>query len=700
LAGVLHFLFGTGTSIAVQPATRSEQQMVGETSPNQDQDSGSTLDQAILAAQRGDLAKARSIAEGGLQADAADIVPIHAFLGMVCAQLQDLPAAAGHLAKAHALMPQDITIACNLVAILMDQGRDAEALAVATAELAQADKSLRVARYRAFLAQKLERFADAITAYELVLAGHPDDFECWNNLGNARAGADDYEGAVKALRRAIELDPRAAPARLNLADALLALDHVDESEAELVKAIDEFPDDARLPYQLYLLYKMQLKQEEALTALIKAADRDPNSADYQLKLAIEYGVLRRTEDAERAYLRTIELDPTELDAYLGLAIQYEHTNREEEFAPLIALARKNGIAPEPLAYVEALQLRRAERFEEALIKLDAVPADVEPIRVSHARATLLDRLGRTDEAFDTYTRANILAYEDNPTAPLDRGSELREQLAQEINMLTPDWRDSWRKAEITDERPDPVFLVGFPRSGTTLLDTILMGHPDTVVMEEQPPLNHVEEALGGLSALGGMDSDAIAKARDDYFTEVEKIQPLAPGQLLVDKSPLFLYRLPLIQRLFPKAKIILALRHPCDVVLSCFMANFRLNSAMANFLRLEDTAQLYDLAFRHWQTSLALFPANVHLIVYERLVEDVATEVRPLFDFLDLQWDDNVLDHSRTAKSRGLITTASYAQVTEPIYQRASGRWEKYRDHLAPAIPVLEPWIEKFGYQS
>ncbi|WP_173204969.1 sulfotransferase [Sphingopyxis sp. BSNA05] len=466
----------------------------------------------------------------------------------------------------------------------------------------------------------------------------------------------------------------------------------------MTRAIDEFPSDGRLPYQLYLLYKTQLRQEEALAALIKAVDREPDSADYQLKLAIEYGVMRWTGDAERAYLRTIKLDPTALDAYLGLAIQYEHSNREEEFGPLIALARKNGIAPEPLAYVEALQLRRAGQFDEALTKLAMVPTDVEPIRTAHARATLLDRLGRTDEAFTAYTQANILAYQDNPTDPLDRARELREQLAKEITMLSPEWRDSWEEVEIADGRPDPVFLVGFPRSGTTLLDTILMGHPNTVVMEEQPPLNHVEEALGGISALAGMDSDAIAKARDDYFNEVENIQPLAPGQLLVDKSPLFLYRLPLIQRLFPNAKIILALRHPCDVVLSCFMANFRLNSAMASFLRLEDAAELYDLAFRHWQASLALFPANVHPIVYERLVEDVAAEIRPLFDFLDLQWDDNVLNHSRTARSRGLITTASYSQVTEPIYRRASGRWEKYRDHLAPVIPVLEPWIESFAY--
>ncbi|WP_173204971.1 tetratricopeptide repeat protein [Sphingopyxis sp. BSNA05] len=177
------------------------------------------MDKAIAAAQRGDLTSARAIAEIGLQSGSADTLSVHAFLGMVCARLQDLPAATRHLAEAHALQPRDVTIACNLVAILMDQDRDAEALAVATAELAQADKSLRVARYRAFLAQKIEQFPEAVEAYELVLADHPDDFECWNNLGNARAGTGDYKGAVEALRRAITLDPRAAPTRLNLADA-------------------------------------------------------------------------------------------------------------------------------------------------------------------------------------------------------------------------------------------------------------------------------------------------------------------------------------------------------------------------------------------------------------------------------------------------------------------------------------------------
>lgn len=657
------------------------------------------LNQAVQAARQGNLAQAKTIAEGALKDGAGDAATFHAFLGMICARSGDLPAATRHLEQAHTLRPQDITIASNFISILMDQERDAEALAVTSAKLARDDESRRIARFRGFLAQKLEDFDAAVDAYELVIAAQPDDFECWNNLGNARAGQGDHAGAIAALRRAMELDPLAAPTRLNLASALQALDQFDEAEAVLAKASEDFPEDSRPPYELYVFYKMQFRQEQALEALLQAARRDPEAAGIQLKLGMEYGVLRQTEDAERAYKRTIELDPKELDAYLGLAIQYEHTNREGEFAPLIALARKNGIAPQPLAFIEALELRRAKRFDEALVKLDTMPEDVESIRAAYVRATLLDRLERTDEAFAAFTRANALM-QDSSAEPVERASQLREKLASEIALLTPEWRNSLPNIEVDDGRPDPVFLVGFPRSGTTLLDTILMGHPGTAVMEEQPPLNHVEEALGGLKALPDMDAAAILKARDHYFAEVAKIQQVATGQLLIDKSPLFLYRLPLIKQLFPKAKIILALRHPCDVVLSCFMSNFRLNSAMANFLQIADAAEFYDLCFSHWRQSRALFPADIHTVTYEKLVDDVEGEVRPLVDWLGLEWDDALLDHTATARSRGLITTASYSQVTEPIYRRASGRWKRYQENLAPIIPVLKPWIDEFEYKT
>jgi hypothetical protein len=157
-------------------------------------------------------------------------------------------------------------------------------------------------------------------------------------------------------------------------------------------------------------------------------------------------------------------------------------------------------------------------------------------------------------------------------------------------------------------------------------------------------------------------------------------------------------QVPLIHRLFPDARFILAIRHPADVLLSCYFSAFRRTSALSNFLRLDSAAELYDLAFTMWERSRELMAIDVNTIVYEKLVQDPEAQLRPLAEALGLDWRDELLDHTGTAASRGLIATASYAQVTEPIYRRSVGRWEKYRDQLAPVLPVLRPWAEKFGY--
>lgn len=653
------------------------------------------LSQAIQRARGGDLAGAAQIA-GRALADAPDSGPLHAFLGMVMAQQGDLARAETHLERARQICPDDATIACNLIAIRIDRGNREGALAIATDALARRDPTLRIARYRGFLAQCLDRFDEAVAAYSFVVARQPNDVESWNNLGNARSAIGDLTGSVEALQRAVALDPGAAPSRLNLALALRAAGRAADAEQALRQAAADFPGDARPLHELYVQLKAAGRHEEAFGVLEAAGTRAPEDASIQLKLAIEYGLAMDTAQAERAYRRVLAVRPAERDAYLGLAIQFEHMNREEELAPLLAEAEANGADAGTRSFLRAFVQRRAGDYTGALASLDAVPEEIEPERTAHLRATLLDRLGRPDDAFAWFEETGR-RHAAHVSAPLARAAELRDELRDELTQLNPDWARRWAPAPPAD-RPSPVFLLGFPRSGTTLLDTILMGHPDAVVLEEKPVLNAVDDQIGGLRALAEMDDAAIVAARNAYFEGVGKLTQLMPGQTLIDKSPLFLYKLPLIRRLFPESKIILALRHPCDVLLSCLMSNFRLNRAMSNFLRLEDAAALYDLSFRHWEASRELFAPDVHTIVYERLVEDVEAAVRPLFDWLGLDWHPDALDHTRTARARGLITTASYAQVVEPIYKRAAGRWERYRAHLEPVLPVLEPWVVKFGY--
>lgn len=662
----------------------------------QDPLTANALNAAISAARSGNLERARAVAEAALQ-KGGDAVALNAFLGMVRARAGDAPGAIAHLTQAHHGRPDDVTIACNLIATQIEAADLAGAFVIASRALAYADPTLRVARYRGFLAQALERFEDAVEAYQHVVERAPDDFESWNNLGNARSAAGDVAGSIQALQRALSLDANAPPTRINLATALNLADRADEAETVLIAAAADFPKDARALHALYVMYKKVGRQDEARQALDAAADRDTDNADLQFKRGIEFGIINETAKAEQAYRRAIALDPTMTDAYLGLAVQFEHTNREDKFAALIALAETNAVDAGALGFIRALEHRRAGRFEQGLESLQRVPDSMEPERQLQIRATLLDRLGRTDEAFAAFAASNLL-HATSPTDPLRRAGQHREECSAELKMLTPEWVAGWSKALPASVRPDPVFLVGFPRSGTTLLDTLLMGHPAAVVLEEQPPLNHVDKSIGGLAAIATLEAQAIADARTQYFDEVSKLAVLDSASVLIDKSPLFLQKVPLIQRLFPDARFILALRHPCDVVLSCFMSNFRLNSAMSNFLRLEDAAEFYDLVFTHWERSRELFPINVHTVVYEKLVDDVPGEVRPLLNFLGLEWHENVLDHMRTAKARGLITTASYAQVTEPIYTRATGRWRRYRKHLEPVLPTLAPWVEKWGY--
>jgi hypothetical protein len=195
-----------------------------------------------------------------------------------------------------------------------------------------------------------------------------------------------------------------------------------------------------------------------------------------------------------------------------------------------------------------------------------------------------------------------------------------------------------------------------------------------------------------------MDEAAIAKARQRYFEIAAEYADLAAGDVLVDKSPLLLNEAAFIHRLFPDAQFLLAIRHPADVLLSCYVSNFNLNNAMSNFLRLDTAAEFYDLSFRGWENARRVLPLTVHTVVYEQMVEDPSRVLRPVVEALGLGWNEAMLDHTKTAAQRGLIRTASYAQVTEPIYRRSVGRWLNYRKHLEPILPVLAPWAEKFGY--
>ncbi|WP_395624244.1 sulfotransferase, partial [Sphingomonas daechungensis] len=595
-----------------------------------------------------------------------------------------------------AARPDDAVIAGNLASALAQGGDHPAALDILTAEVAAADPSLNMKRLRAFLAQETQQFSIAVPTYEEVVAAAPADWESWNNLGNARRLAGDIEGSVAALERAAELNPNSPPVRLNHAMALAALGRVDEAIEKLRGMADEFPSDTRALAELHAVLRELGREDDALDAIEEASARSPDDIELLLATASQRLNQLKTSPAEDSYSRVVQLEPGNALGNLGLAVVYELTNRTAELAELVMKAQERGVGDDVLNFIRAFDHRRGKRFAEGVSALDKVPDELETPRRSHLLGQLKEGVGAYNEAFAAFKRMNEIQLGD-PTRPGERAEAYRNLVRTLSATVTPEWIGSWREETQPYSGPMPAFLLGFPRSGTTLLDTMLMGHDGVEVLEEEPTLLRASKILP-FEDIPVASDEQIRLAREEYFRVAKLHAPLTPGKLLVDKNPLSLNALPIIKRLFPKAKIILALRHPCDVVLSCYITNFKLNDAMSNFLRLDTTAELYDLSFDFFEKARQLVDLPVHTVIYENVVGDRETELRALLDFLELDWSDEVLDHEATAMNRGRIKTASYSQVAEPIYNRAAGRWQNYRKHLEPVIPVLEPWIARFGY--
>jgi hypothetical protein len=309
-----------------------------------------------------------------------------------------------------------------------------------------------------------------------------------------------------------------------------------------------------------------------------------------------------------------------------------------------------------------------------------------------------DRLGNSDSAFEAFERMNRES-ELSERSIGKRAQAFRDLVDYRVQLATPEWVAGWRASDDYSGGPDPAFLIGFPRSGTTLLDSFLIGHPGVRVAEEKPMLQAVAAQLGDFERIATLAPAELQALRHMYFEVAAGHVPDLGDGLLIDKYPLGAIDLALIHRLFPSAKIIFTERHPYDVVLSCFVTRFELSATLVSFLTLEDSAKLYDRAMTLWERSRLAMQLDVHTVRYEHLVRDCETEMRRLVGFLGLEWHEGAADHVSAARDRSFVDTASYAQVVEPLYDRSIGRWTRYRRQLEPVLAILEPWAVKMGYE-
>lgn len=529
-----------------------------------------------------------------------------------------------------------------------------------------------------------------------------------NSLGSVLLASGSPGDAATHLRQALALNPDYAEAHNNLGNALQQSGQLAEAPAAYREALRCRPDYAEAHANLGRALHALGDPEAAVARFREAVALRPGYGKAQRWLGEALGDLGRRDEAEGAFQAALALAPEDADTRAALAALWERRNRLEDALAMAEHAIRTAPGHGRATVIAARCERRLGRVEAGLARLDrirtaALDTDTRAF-VAFERAITLDRLGDYRRAFACYADGNRMVMQSPAGRAVDT-AEFPAAIARLEARFTADWIATWSPPVPHDPArhgPPPVFLVGFPRSGTTLLDQVLDAHPALVTLEEKPTIDAVKQALaesppGYPDALAGLDAAGIVQLRDLYFREVARYLPDRSEAILVDKMPLDIIDAGLIHRLFPQSRIILALRHPCDVVLSGFMQAFRPNAAMVHFATLEGTARLYAQVMGLWERYRTLLPLPVLATRYEDLVADFAAETRRILDFLALPWDDAVLAYRERAKGR-TIATPSYHQVVQPIYARSVARWRNYREQLEPVLPMLGPWAERFGY--
>lgn len=485
----------------------------------------------------------------------------------------------------------------------------------------------------------------------------------------------------------------------------------EEAIALFQNAIERAPRDPSGWAALAACYFAARRPEAALEAsqaALALAPHEPALICGRAQLLESFG---RADEAAALYRQALTLTPGLFEAQLGLArLAIEAGRWDEADSHARALEAQYG-AHSALGWLAARIALGQGDFETARARTAALLDDktLPPIQRAEAlllRGQALDALGRTAEAFQAAIDGKTLQHDLFAERAGGREGETAKlrRLADWFRGADPAaWRDAPPTPVAADAPSGHVFLVGFPRSGTTLLEQILAGHPEVVTLEEAPTLAApyteymtTDDDLERLEALTPAEA-ALWRAR--YWAEV-RAQGVEPaGKLFVDKAPAGTLYLPLVAKLFPDAKILFALRNPRDVVLSCLRHNFQLNAMTYAFTSLAETAACYDACMDMAEVYRAVLPLRRLDVRHEALVEDFDASLAEIAAFLDLTVSPQMADIAATAQSRQ-VRTPSADQVRQGLNTRGLARWRAYERQIVPVKSVLAPWIERFDYPA
>ncbi len=561
---------------------------------------------------------------------------------------------------------------------LKEAGRPREALAACQQVGNARPDYLDVLHLRAQIEFELGDLAAAEASCSKVLAADPGHADAYNSLGIILLAQGKTGAAAEAFQKCLDLNASHENAAFNLANIL-------REQGDLPAA--------------FALYQ-------------RALSRDPNHAGATINLDTTRGLIEGRISELEAALKNKRGDPASLNelGHLYCALADEQERNHNVRAAKKYASKGLRICPESpaLRLAAARCARRTGQFSQAIRQIHGIRES--GVQLDDGLAYTVDlELGRVHElsgdaeaAWALFESANARLLDSIPEGKF--GPSFIAHVESIRDVVSPEWLKTWTEAPPEGSRESPVFLIGFPRSGTTLAGQILGSHPDLVTLDEWSPITELTRIVSGLSngypeALADLGAGQVEALRRQYFDILSRVGPPGMAGGVIDKMPYNIVDVPMIVRLFPSARFILMVRHPLDTCLSCFMQNFQLSQSNVTFLSLAKTAELYGAVTDLWRRHEATFQPDHIVVRYEDLVSNFEDEARKMLRFAGVGWDQRVARfHVAARKGKG-VSTPSHDQVTEPLYQRAAYRWKRYSRHLEPVFEVLRPACEFFGYR-
>lgn len=688
-----------------------------------------TMEQALQLANQlqvsGRLNEAEQILKGVLKVDPKQAHALH-LLGVVTYQAGQTVLALDLIKQAIAIQPNSALFESNLAEMSRQQGRVEEAIehgrraVEIDPTMASAHSNLGIALFDA------KNYDEAESSHLRALSLFPNLLQSLNNLGSIERARQNKGKALEWYRKTLAVNPGFLEALTNIGAVLVEEDRADEAIEPLLKVLNSYPASPEALCNLGLSYfklddfekaagllRRSLESRpgyveasiglarvlhetekaiEAETILLDVLKNEPLKIDAWCLLGIIYTEQFNAEKAEQAYTKALEIDSSNADALTGLAnLRLEAGQIDESEAFLIQALEKD---PQNLgARFHLSQIKKVKADDANLAALEAMSINSDnlshekKISLHYALGKCYDDLGEFDKAFPHFSAGAELKRK-----KLFYSSEADAvRTNQIIEIFTPEYLQSLQGAGNISN--SPIFVLGMPRSGTTLTEQIIASHPSVFGAGELHDFLDIANHLPGTPEgqiypdnLIGLTRESLTAWGDEY---IERTGKLSLDPHITDKMPANYMALGLISLALPNAKIIHVKRNPVDTCLSCFTRLFnRHQDATYDLAEMGKHYMNYIRIMDHWRRVL---PADSFIEVqYEDIVADMEGEAKRLIGALGLKWDPACLSFH---KNKRKIRTASVTQVRQPIYKSSVERWRHYEKHLNPLLGELKPLL-------